>query len=106
MTVPASVQYTCTQPKCKYQTIMPSQKVTSTSNLLKHYYRRHKGIPTSYSDAKAQKAQQTKVETLQPSFFYKYNTKTGLLLKRYRKLLLNIIVKNNLLLSLTNSPLF
>ena len=106
MTVPASVQYTCTQPECKYQMIMPSQNITSTSNLLKHYYGRHKGIPTSYSDAKAQKARQT--EAPQPSFFRKYNTRTRttLSLERYRKLLLNMIVKNNLPLSLTDSLSF
>jgi hypothetical protein len=106
MTVPASVQYTCTQPECKYQTIMPSQKLTSTGNLLKHYHGRHKGIPTSHSDAKAQKAQQTKAEAPQPSFFRKYNTGTGLSPEQYRKLLLNMIVKNNLPLSLTDSPSF
>ena len=85
---------------------MPSQKLTSTSNLLKHYYGRHKGIPTSYSDAKAQKAQQTKAEAPQPSFFRKYNTRTRLSPEQYRKLLLNMIVKNNLPLSLTDSPSF
>ena len=107
MTVPASVQYTCTQPECKYQTTMPSQKVTSTGNLLKHYHGRHKGIPTSHSDAKAQKA---KARDPQPQFFRKYNTGTGtetrLSPERYRKLLLNMIVKNNLPLSLTDSPSF
>jgi hypothetical protein len=102
MTTPASVQYTCTQPGCKYRTTMPSAKVTSTSNLLKHYYGRHKAIPTSRGDAKAR----AELEQLQPQsqFFRKYNT--GLSPERYRKLVLNMIVKNNLPLSLVESPSF
>jgi hypothetical protein len=100
MTTPASVQYTCTQLNCKYSTTIPSAKVISTGNLLKHYYRQHKSIPTSCSDAKAW----TKPAQPQSPFFCKYST--GLSLKRYQKLLLNMIVKNNLLLSLVESALF
>ena len=102
MTTPASVQYTCTQPNCKYCTTMPSAKVTSTSNLLKHYYRWHKAIPTSCSDAKAW----AELEQLQPQsqFFRKYNTRLSL--ERYQKLVLNMIIKNNLPLSLVESSSF
>ena len=50
---PPSMQCICTQPSCKYQTIMPLVRVTSIGNLLKHYYTLYKGIPTSAKEAKA-----------------------------------------------------
>ena len=50
---PPSMQCICTQPSCKYQTIMPLVRVTSIGNLLKYYHALHKGIPTSAKEAKA-----------------------------------------------------
>jgi hypothetical protein len=79
---------------------MPSNKVTSTGNLLKHYHSRHKGIPTNRADAKAQ----IESEKPQSDFFRKCNTR--LMPERYRKLVLNMIVKNDLPLSLVESPSF
>lgn len=43
----ATVLYGCTQPSYNYTTSSPLYRVLSTGNLLKHYYRRHKGIATS-----------------------------------------------------------
>jgi hypothetical protein len=46
-TLLVSVIYTCLQPECKYLTTVVTIKVTSTSNLLKHYHACYKGIFTS-----------------------------------------------------------
>jgi len=74
-------------------------KVLSTSNLLKHYHGRHKGITTS-----SNKAKKLAINPTKPNFFCKYDT--GLGYNKACKLALNLIVSNNLQLSLVESPLF
>jgi hypothetical protein len=78
---------------------MLSHRVLSTGNLLKHYHGRHKGVPTSSDEAKKLTINPTKLE-----FFRKYDT--GLGHEKARKLALDLIVSNNLKLSLVESPSF
>jgi hypothetical protein len=78
---------------------MLSHRILSTSNLLKHYHSRHKGIATSYDEAK-----RLTINLAKPNFFRKYDTRLGY--EKARKLALNLIVLNNLKLSLIESPSF
>jgi hypothetical protein len=76
---------------------MATTKVVSTGNLIKHYNNRHKGIPTSGAEDK-------QLKTEKPEFFRKYNT--GLSTDYVRKLILHVIVSNNLPLALVESLSF
>jgi hypothetical protein len=78
---------------------MVSTKVTSTGNLLKHYHRRHRGIPTNYSEAK-----NLTINPPKSAFFCKYDT--GLTAEKFCKLALDLVVSNNLKLGLVESPSF
>ena len=98
-TTPLSILYSCMQPSCSYETTILSHRILSTSNLLKHYHGRHKGIATSHNEAK-----RLTINPAKPNFFRKYNTRLGY--KKACKLALNLIVLNNLKLSLIKSPLF
>jgi hypothetical protein len=102
-TSPASVEYVCTQPTCSYKATVLSAKVLSTGNLLKHYHSRHKDIPTNYKDAKDRSAAFA-VAKPKEDFFRTYNT--GLSSEKARKLLLNLIISNNLKLGLVESLSF
>jgi hypothetical protein len=62
-------------------------KVTSISNLLKHYYRRYKGILTNYS-----KAKNLTINPPKSAFFCKYNIR--LTAEKSYKLALNLVVLN------------
>jgi hypothetical protein len=78
---------------------MLSHRILSTGNLLKHYHGRHKGIATSYDEAK-----RLTINPAKPNFFRKYDT--GLGHEKARKLALDLIVSNNLKLSLVESLSF
>jgi hypothetical protein len=100
-TTPRSVLYTCTQLGCTYKRTMATIQVVSTGNLIKHYNNRHKDIPTSIAEEKEKEAQKQE----KPKFFRKYSS-IGPLKERIRKLILHVIVSNNLPLSLVESPSF
>src|SRR5271165_1842507 len=51
LTIPASVQYSCSQPNCQYSYTYLSTKITSTGNLSRHYNSYYKGILTTEQDA-------------------------------------------------------
>ena len=71
----------------------------STSNLVKHYQTHHKDIPTSIAEDRQLKRLE------KAEFFKKYNA--GTTARDYiRKLILQVIVSNNLPLSLVESPSF
>jgi hypothetical protein len=75
-------------------------QVVSTGNLIKHYNNRHKNIPTSL-------AKEKQMETLdreKPEFFQTYSS--GSIDEHFRKLILHVIVSNNLPLSLVESLSF
>jgi hypothetical protein len=99
-TDPPSVQYTCLQSLCSYSTKIIGTKLQSTGNLNKHYVTHHKGVPTSVIEERQLRKPQ-KPET--PDFFRKYNSRTG---DHIRRLILYVIVSNNLPLSLVESPSF
>lgn len=102
-TDPPSVQYGCMQLSCNYIVTIAGTRLASTGNLIKHYLFRHKGIPTSEAEARKMESQsQTEVE--KPEFFRKYSV--GLTIDHFRKLLLHVIVSNNLPLRLVESPSF
>jgi hypothetical protein len=103
-TSPASILYTCLQPECTFATSTVSTKILSTSNLLKHYYARHRDIPTSQQDAKVQSLKTTATTIDKLGFFRKYPG--GFNQDKSRKLTLNLIVSNNLQLRLVKSVLF
>jgi len=100
LTDPPSVQYACIQLSCNYSTKILGIRLTSTGNLIKHYNNHHKDVLTS-----AIKEQQMKKldQPKRPDFFRKYSSGTG---DHIRKLILYVIVSNNLLLSLVESPSF
>jgi hypothetical protein len=70
---------------------------------LKYYHSRHKNIPTNYKDARDRSAASA-VAKLKEDFFRIYNI--GLSLEKACKLLLNLIVLNNLKLRLVKSLSF
>jgi hypothetical protein len=75
-------------------------KLQSTGNLNQHYIIHHKGIPRSLlEEQQLKKSQQPET----PDFFRKYSSRTG---DNIRKLILLVIVSNNLPLSLVESPSF
>jgi hypothetical protein len=83
-----------------YSTKFVGTQLASTSNLIKHYNNYHKGVPTSVSKERQIK-KPDQLERL--DFFRKYSSKTG---DYIWKLTLNVIVSNNLLLLLVESPSF
>ena len=97
----ALVLYSCTQPNCQYTISSPLHRVLSTSNLLKHYQGQHKGIATSKT--KEKQVLNTPNST-QPSFFRKYDTRLSH--EKSRKLTLDLVVSNNLLLRIVESLSF
>ena len=99
-TTPRSVQYTCTQLGCVYSRRMETIQVVSTGNLIKHYNNSHKNIPTSLAEEK----QMETAKQEKPEFFRTYSS--GSIDERFRKLILHVIVSNNLPLSLVESPSF
>jgi hypothetical protein len=88
------------QLSCNYSTKLPTTRVASTGNLIKHYTTHYKDIPTSAIEERQLKAPD-RLE--RPDFFRKYNSGTE---DYIRKLILNVIVSNNLPLSLVESPSF
>jgi hypothetical protein len=83
-----------------YSTKILGTRLASTSNLIKHYNNHHKDVLTSVTEERQMK----KPDQLgRPDFFRKYSSKTG---DHIQKLTLNVIVSNNLLLSLVESPSF
>jgi hypothetical protein len=85
---------------CNYSTKILRIRLASTSNFIKHYNNYYKDISTS-----ATKERQMKKPDWpeRPDFFKKYSFRT----KDYiQKLILNVVVFNNLPLSLVESPSF
>jgi hypothetical protein len=86
---------------CNYSKKLLTTQVVSTSNLIKHYNTHHKDIPTSLNEE-----QQLK-QLEKPEFFKKYSARTRTSSRDHIwKLILHVIVLNNLLLSLVKSTLF
>jgi hypothetical protein len=79
---------------------MLTTRVLSTGNLIKHYNNHYKDIPTSA--AKERSLKRLEQPDL-PTFFRKYSARLG---DHIRKLILQVIVANNLPLSLVESPSF
>lgn len=100
-TNPPSVQYTCLQPRCNYSTKNAGLKLQSTSNLNQHYVVHHKEIPQSLQAERVLK----KPEQPKTPFFRKYGSRSGTS-GTIRKLILYMIVSNNLPLSLVESTSF
>jgi hypothetical protein len=98
-TDPPSVQYTL-QSLCNYFTKVVGTRLQSTGNLNQHYVIHHKGVPRSLIKERQLKNPQ-QPET--PGFFRKYSSRIG---DNIRRLTLNVIVSNNLPLSLVDSPSF
>jgi hypothetical protein len=99
-TDPPSVQYSCLQPSCNYSTKSIGTKLQSTGNLNQHYTVHHKGVPKSLiEERQLKKPQQPETS----DFFRKYSSRTG---DNIQRLILNVIVSNNLPLSLVESPSF
>jgi hypothetical protein len=98
--VPPSVQYTCMQLSCDYSTKVLGTRLASTGNLIKHYNTHHKDVPTSVTEERQMKKPD---QSQKPDFFRKYGSGIG---DHIRKLSLYVIVSNNLLLSLVESPSF
>ena len=98
-TTPASVQYSCTQDHCKFSIKVPTTKVQSTGNFIKHYQAHHRNIPLTEADARVASSPKDK------EFFRKYSA-VGLSQDQYRRNLMDLITSNNLPLRLTESPSF
>jgi hypothetical protein len=93
------------QPGCKYQKRKDTVRVVSTGNFIKHYNKLHKGIPISHAEEKQLRKPENEKD--KPDFFRRYHT-TGTMsaVELFRKLVLDIIVSNNLPLSLVESLSF
>ena len=98
-TNPRSVLYNCTQPGCNYSKRMAGTQVTSTGNFVKHYNNQHKDIPTSLAEEKQLKKPE------RAEFFWKYSSGSTST-EHIWKLILYVIVSNNLPLSLVESQSF
>jgi hypothetical protein len=98
-TNPLLVQYTCLQSLCNYSTKIAGVKLLSTGNLNRHYTIYYKGVPTSLIEERQLK----KLQSETPDFFRVYSSRTR---DNIRRLILYVIVSNNLLLSLVESPSF
>jgi hypothetical protein len=94
------------QPGCQYQKRKDTIRVVSTRNFIKHYNKLHKGIPTSFAKEKQLKKPEKEKEKDKPDFFRRYNTRTMSAAELFRKLVLDVIVSNNLPLSLVESSSF
>jgi hypothetical protein len=85
---------------CNYFTKILRIRLASTSNLIKYYNNYYKDILTSATKERQMKKLD---QPERPDFFRKYSFRT----KDYiQKLILNVVVSNNLLLSLVESPSF
>ena len=96
-TNPPSVHCECMQLSCNYSVKLATTRVVSTGNLIKHYLFWHKGILMT-------EAKERKLQTKKPIFFKKHSV--GLTVDNIRKLILQVIVCNNLPLRLVESPSF
>jgi hypothetical protein len=96
----AFVEYVYTQPTCLYRATVLSAKVLSIGNFLKHYHGQHKDIPTNYKDTRDYLAAFA-IAKPKEDFFRTYNT--GLSSEKAYKLLLDLLILNNLKLCLVNS---
>jgi hypothetical protein len=96
---PASVQYSCTQGRYKFSITVPTTKVQSTSNFIKHYQAHHCNVALTETNAQAASTLNDK------EFFQKYPV-VGLSQDQYRRNLMDLIISNNLPLQLTKSPSF
>jgi hypothetical protein len=101
-TNPLFVQYICLQPRCNYSTKTVGLKLQSTGNLNQHYVVHHKEIPRSLQ---AERVLKKPEQPEAPSFFRKYSSGSGTG-DTIRKLILHVIVSNNLPLSLVESTSF
>jgi hypothetical protein len=98
-TIPATVQYSCTN--CSHSYTSTTTNVTSTSNIIKHYNACHKGIPATKHNA----IQRQRAENKGHSQFFQGKSKV-LTQDEFRKLLLEFIVCNDLALRICESPSF
>jgi len=80
----------------------------STGNLIRHYDRNHKSIPTSLADLKRQqRASLISTDSSPASFFMPKRTKQlGFNEEKYKELLLDFLASNNLALRLVERPSF
>jgi hypothetical protein len=88
------------QLSCSYSTKILGTRLLSTGNLIKHYTTHHKDVPTSIAEERQMKKPD---QPGRPEFFRKYGFGNG---DHIRKLILYMIMSNNLPLSLVESPLF
>ena len=88
------------QLSCSYSTKILRTQLLSTSNLIKHYTTRYKGVLTSIAKERQMKKPD---QPRRLDFFRNYSSRNG---DYIRKLILHMIVSNNLPLSLVESPSF
>jgi hypothetical protein len=93
----------CTQPDCNHKKKI-DRILHGTNNYRTHYHKEHPGIPTSESDATAKlKAQANAAGNAEKSFFAKpVSDQTHD--QRYRDLLLQWVIKNNLSFAIVDQP--
>lgn len=105
-TTPPTIRVTCSQPDCGYspQPLVFSDK--STGNLWKHYTQKHPQI--SFSMRKNDQVQAASSPSSSSSFFElkKTTAKQPVNASKYRDLLLQFVVSNNLSLRLVDSLSF
>jgi hypothetical protein len=105
-TTPPTIRVTCSQPDCGYspQPLVFSDK--STGNLWKHYTQKHSQI--SFSMRKNDHVQAASSPSSSSSFFElkKTTAKQPVNASKYRNLLLQFVVSNNLSLRLVDSLSF
>jgi hypothetical protein len=107
-TEPSTIQYECLQPSCGYKP--PPQLATqnSTGNLWLHYKRKHPALEQLHNNKNSNIAISSASSSNSSSFFeprqlLKPTLKPALHQAKYRELLIQFIVSNNLSLSIVES---
>ena len=103
-TTPAKIQIRCMQPNCHYQPPNWSLQNQSTSNLIRHYEAHHQGIPTSLRKIPTSSSNSSEFFTLRPHRPLPTPSTTPVDNAKYRRLLLDFVVANNLALRIVDTP--
>jgi hypothetical protein len=94
----------CTQPDCTYSKVI-KRTLSGTNNHKTHYHNAHKGIATSAEEAAQQTAIRIEAQGGARPFFAA-SAKAPDHNSRYRRLVMNLILKNNLSFSTIDQPEF
>jgi hypothetical protein len=101
---PLKIQYTCLQPNCIYKPPPQSASaIATTSNLWTHLQRHHKQVYFSVKQTTPSSPSNSSTQSTSTTSFFQPRTPIKPSSK-YRDLLLNFVIQNNLALRVVESP--